>query len=81
MRKYQGPDFIIRLVYQGDHGIIRHLMSIMLVIYILHTLLIVPALAVSVILYWYCRFFFTIEKVNPFSQAYKHNDLNDPVKG
>ena len=50
MRKDQDPAFIIRLVYQGDHGIIRHLMSIMLVIYILHTLLIVPGLAVSVVL-------------------------------
>ncbi|KNB44317.1 hypothetical protein JH06_1972 [Blastocystis sp. subtype 4] len=38
--------FMRKLVYQGDHGIIRHLMSIMLVIYILHTLLIVPALAI-----------------------------------
>ena len=47
----QGTYLIGRLVYQGDHGIIRHFMSIMLVIYILHTLLIVPALAVFAIVF------------------------------
>lgn len=47
----QGAHLIGRLVYQGDHGIIRHFMSIMLVIYILHTLLIVPALAVFVVVF------------------------------
>ena len=38
--------FTDRLVYQGDHAIIRHLMSMLIVVYAAHTLLIMPFLAV-----------------------------------
>ena len=35
-----------RLVYQGDLGVIRIMMSVMLLLYCLHTVVIVPLLAV-----------------------------------
>ena len=36
----------IRLVYQGDLGVIRIMMSIMLLLYCIHTVIVVPLLAV-----------------------------------
>ena len=35
-----------RLVYQGDLGVIRIMMSVMMLLYCLHTVVIVPLLAV-----------------------------------
>ena len=38
---------IDRLVYQDDQEVIQKLMSIMVLVYVVHTLFIVPLLAVS----------------------------------
>ena len=46
---YKNLEIVSSLVYLGDMELIRRLMSIMVLIYVIHTLFVVPYMAVSII--------------------------------